>query len=122
MMDEPTVILIVARPGDLQAGLQLLLANLHDVETLVAADEKSALGAVERHSPALMILDGDIPAANPTTLIRQVKTTRPATRCLVISNGCSERQLAMDSGADAAFIKGYPASEILAEAAELLAR
>ena len=115
------VILIIAAPGDLQAGLQLLLTRLRDVEILAVADEKSALGTAERHSPSLVILDSDISGEQSPLLVRQIKNYQPDIRCLVLLNDAEERQEALSGGADAVIIKGYPAARLAAVVEELLA-
>ena len=115
------VILIVATPGNLQAGLQALLTKLPDVETLVATDERSTLRAVERHNPALVILDYEVSGDDYRAMVRQIKGQRPTIRCLVLVDQVEEREDALENGADAVLIKGYPALKLIAVVEELMA-
>ena len=116
-MDEKTVstpvILIVAAPGDLQAGLQVLLAKLPDVEILAASGESAALNAMVRHRPSLLILDVDVAGSQSPALLNQIKGRWPNIRCLVLLNQAGEQQAALSGGADAALIKGFPAARLV---------
>lgn len=116
-MDEKTVstpvILIVAEPGDLQAGLQVLLAKLPDVEILAASGESAALNAMNRHRPSLLILDVDVAGSQSPALLNQIKGRWSDIRCLVLLNQVGEQQAALSGGADAALIKGFPAARLV---------
>ena len=115
------MILIIAAPGSLQEGLQLLLTKLPHVEVLVAADEMAAFGAVLRHRPSLLIVDGDDFVGEIDELIRRIESRRPDTRCLVLSNQFHQRKESHDSGAVMVINKGYPAPKLLALVNEQLA-
>jgi DNA-binding response OmpR family regulator len=112
-MESSQVILIIAAPGNLQAGLQVLLGQLAGVEILVVADGKSALGAVKRHSPSLVILDSDIDDHMRQMVFGQIKSQHPGICCLSLVNHVDERDEVLISGADAAIVKGYPAARLL---------
>ena len=129
--ERPQSILIVAPPGDLQAGLQVLLAQAPAARTpaagtpasevLAVASAHAALAAVARHRPSLVILDGDIPHRASPTLLQQIKERWPALLCLVLSNCPEECQAALDNGADAALVKGFPAARLMVVVKQLLA-
>jgi DNA-binding NarL/FixJ family response regulator len=116
----PKSILIVAPPGDLQAGLQILMAKLPAVETLTVADAQAALAAVARHQPTLMILDSDILCDEPLLPVRRIKEAWPSVLCLVLSSHPKERRQALINGADAALVKGFPAARLAAAVEQLL--
>ena len=85
-MSAKLVVLIVSPPGDLQIGLQALLTANLDVDVLVVGKDSSALKVIERHKPALVILDQDIRGNIATTLIPQIKTSWPEILCIVLVN------------------------------------
>jgi DNA-binding NarL/FixJ family response regulator len=114
------LVLIVAAPGDLQAGLQILLAKLPQVETLVVADERSALGTVARQKPTLVIVDCDVPHRRCPELLHHLKGSSPDLRCLALFNQVDELADATGYGADLSLMKGVPAKKLLAAVESLL--
>ena len=114
------MILIVAPPGGLQIGLQALLAVLHDVDVLVAAEGSLALDVVERHSPSLVILDDDLPGDAALLASNRIKARWPDIRCLVLVDDEQQRQRLEQSSADLLLVKGYPAAKLIAAVEGLL--
>jgi DNA-binding NarL/FixJ family response regulator len=121
LMNPSKLVLIVAAPGNLQAGLQILLAKLPEVETLVVADRRSALGTIARQKPALVIVDCDASKRHCPELLRQIRGGSPDLRCLALLNQVGELAEATEAGADVALIKGFPAKKLLATVKRLLA-
>jgi two-component system chemotaxis response regulator CheY len=121
-MTAKQMVLIVAPPGDLQLGLQALLAVLHDVEVLVAAEGPLALEVIERHAPWLVILDDDLPGGAALLSASRIKARWPDIRCLVLVSDEEQRQRVGETGADLALIKGYPAAKLIAAIEGLLSR
>jgi DNA-binding NarL/FixJ family response regulator len=119
--ERPRVILIVAPPGDIQAGLQLLAARVPSSEVLAVADALAALAAIARHRPSLVIVDGDILRLADPGLVPRIKARWPSILCLVLSNCPEERQAALAGGADAALVKGFPAARLVTAVNQLLA-
>jgi DNA-binding response OmpR family regulator len=114
------VILIVAPPGDLQIGLQALLTIRLEVDVLVTGEGSSALKVIERHNPALVILDHDLPRNTAPMIIQRIKSSWPDTRCIVLVNDDEGRQKVLGTGADLIVIKGLPGVELVAEIRKLL--
>jgi two-component system chemotaxis response regulator CheY len=114
------MILIVAPPGNLQLGLQALLAVLHDVEVLVAAKGPLALEVIERHAPSLVILDDDLSGDAALLSANQIKARWPEIRCLVLVSDEQQRQRVGETSADLVLIKGYPAAKLIAAIEGLL--
>lgn len=116
---KPTI-LILATPGDLQTSLQMLLSLLSDVAVLVTAESSSALQAIERYAPALVIMDFALPEEDQPNGVNRIKARWPATPCLVLVNDEQQYQKAQASGADLVLVKGYPAAKLLATIEDLL--
>jgi DNA-binding NarL/FixJ family response regulator len=114
------MILIVAPPGNLQLGLQALLAVLRDVEVLVAAEGPLALEVIERHTPSLVILDDDLPGEATPLSANQIKARWPEVRCLVLADDEQQRQRLQETSADLVLVKGYPAAKLKAAIEGLL--
>jgi len=116
---KPTI-LILAMPGDLQTSLQILLSLLSDVAVLVTAESTSALQAIERYTPALVIMDFALPEEDQPNGVNRIKARWPTTPCLVLVNDEQQFQKAQDTGADLVLVKGYPAAKLLATIEDLL--
>jgi len=114
------VVLIVSPPGDLQIGLQALLSSHLDVDVLAVGDGYSVLKVIERQSPALVILDQDIPGDTISMLIHETKTSWPEIKCIVLVNDDQDRQNFVDAGADLIIVKGLSGAKIIAEIKRLL--
>jgi DNA-binding NarL/FixJ family response regulator len=119
-MNPSKMVLIVATPGDLQAGLQILLAQLPEVETLVVADERSALVTIARQKPTLVIVDCDVSQGRCPEIVRRLKECSPNFQCLALLNQVDELAGAAKYGADVALIKGIPAKSLLETVKALL--
>ena len=118
---KPTI-LILAMPGDLQTSLQMLLSLLSDVAVLVTAESSSALQAIERYAPALVIMDFALPEEDQPNGANRIKARWPTTPCLVLVNDEQQFQKAQNTGADLVLFKGYPAAKLLATIEDLLSQ
>ena len=119
-MSTKLLILIISPPGDLQIGLQALLTTHLDGDVLVIGEGSSALKVIERHKPALVILDQDIPGNTVAMLVHNVKTSWPEIICVVLVNNDQGRQEAIDAGGDLIVVKGMPGAKLIAEIRKLL--
>ncbi len=119
-MGTKPVILIVAPPGNLQIGLQALLTNRLEVDVLVTGEGSSALKVIERHNPALVILDHDIRRNSAPIIIQRIKSSWPDIRCLVLVNDDEGRQKVLGTGADLILIKGLTGTNLIGEIKKLL--
>jgi len=118
---KPTI-LILAMPGDLQTSLQVLLSLLSDVAVLVTAESSSALQAIERYAPVLVIMDFALPGEDLPMIVNFIKTCRPTIPCLVLVDDEQECQNAQCTDADLVLVKGYPAAKLLADIEGLLSQ
>ena len=93
--------------------------------TVVAelADGLSAAQAVEKHRPDLLILDLSIPRLHGIEVLRQVRTTSPDTKVIILSMHNDEPYVieALRGGAMAYVLKGSDGTEILRAVGEVLA-
>ena len=120
MNNTKPILLIVAPPSDLQIGLQALLTTRLEVDVLVTGEGSSALKVIERHNPALVILDHDLPRNNVPMIIQHIKSSWPDIRCIVMVNDDGERQKLLGTGADLILIKGLPGVKLVTEIEEFL--
>ena len=119
-MNTKLVVLIVSPPGDLQIGLQALLAVHLNVDVLVVGELSSAQKVVERQCPALIILDQDMPGKTTVTFVHNIKTNWPEIICTVLVNDDQSRQEIIKTGADLIVMKGLPGAKLVAEIKRLL--
>ena len=112
-----TQILVIAAPGQLQEGLQVLLATLPDTAVVLVADAGSALALVARLQPQLVLVAG---GDGESTLCSLRETYHQAHFLVLVENA---RQVApvRAAGADTVLVEGIPASRLLAHVRQLLA-
>jgi DNA-binding NarL/FixJ family response regulator len=113
ILNTKLMVLIVSPPGDLQIGLQALLTTHLDVDVLAVGDGSSALKVIERHNPAMVILDQDIRGSTVTTLIHHIKTIWPEIIRIVLVNDDQARPKIIDAGSDLIVIKGLPGAKLI---------
>jgi DNA-binding NarL/FixJ family response regulator len=122
ILKKKLVVLIASPPGDLQIGLQAILTVHMDVDLLVVGAGSSALKVIERHHPALVIIDQDIPTTSAWILVENIKTNWPELPCVVLVNDDQSRQAFIKTGADLIVIKGMPGAKLIAEIKKLVNR
>ncbi len=71
------------------------------------------------HSPALVLLDADLPGDEAWTVLPQIKAQWPQTRCIVLANNGQQSQMAHVHGADAVLAKGFTVTTLTAAIAKL---
>lgn len=93
--------------------------------TIVAelADGLSAAQAVEKHHPALLVLDLSLPRLHGIEVLRQVRSSSPSTKVIILSMHNDEPYVieALRGGAMAYVLKGSDSTEILRAIGEVLA-
>ena len=119
-MNSKLVVLIVSPPGDLQNGLQALLTTHLDVDLLAVGDGSSALKVIERHNPALVILDQDINENTVTSLTHHIKASWPEIICIVLVNDDQACPKIIDAGSDLIVIKGLPGAKLIEKIKQIL--
>jgi DNA-binding NarL/FixJ family response regulator len=120
MNNTKPLILIIAPPGNLQIGLQALLTTRLEVDVLVTGEESSAMKVIERHNPAMVILDQDLPGNAAPMIVQRIKSSWPDICCVVLVNDDGGRQEVLDQEADHIVIKGLPGAKLVTEIEEFL--
>ena len=103
--NDRTVVMIVNPPGELQIGLQALLTSHLDVDVLAVSKLSSALKAIDRQKPSLVILDQDISRKEIAAAAKKIKTAWPEILCLVLVNDERGREVLVDSSVDLVLVK-----------------
>ena len=119
-MNTKLLILIISPPGDLQIGLQALLTTHLDVDVLAVGEGSSAIKVIERHNPAMVILDNDLPKEAAVKIVQDIKSNWPEIICIVLVNDEQGRQSFLDMGTDLIAIKGLSGAKLIAEINRLL--
>jgi DNA-binding NarL/FixJ family response regulator len=113
--------LIVTDLGSLHNGLLALMTTMPQIEVVGEASSASAaLQMVAQHRPDLVLLDTDLPGSESCSLLKQIKSDWPATRCIALANDVSQQQDAEASGADFALIKGFQPAQLITAVDRLL--
>jgi DNA-binding NarL/FixJ family response regulator len=107
------LILIAAKPDRMRDSLYTLLKTMTGLDIVGPADDSSsALRMVSVYSPALVLLDTNMPGEDVFTVLKRIKADGSQSRCLVLVNNILQEQQVRSAGADAALIKGYSAAEL----------
>ena len=98
----------------------------HDGQCRVVAEAADGLQAaqlVEKHKPSILILDLNMPRVHGLEVLRQVKTSSPHTRVIVLSMHNDEPYVieALRAGAMAYLLKGSESQDISRALTEVLA-
>ena len=118
--NQKPIILIVSPPSDLQIGLQALLTTYLDVDVYVTSESSSALKALSRYLPDLVILDQDLPEISGNEIGREIKNYWPDMRMVVFVNNDEGKKIFSTLGVDQIITKGVPAQELIDEIKTLL--
>jgi DNA-binding NarL/FixJ family response regulator len=117
----PTLALIAVRQGSLQDSLVALMTTMHQVTSfLIAEDAASAMRTAAQHRPALVVLEMSLGVEETRTVLGEVKSRWPLTRCLALADCVEQKEEAESAGADAALIKGFTAAKLTATIEGLL--
>ncbi|MFN2291597.1 MAG: hypothetical protein ACK2UC_10440 [Anaerolineae bacterium] len=116
------VALLVARSGRIREAWRALLLSTCCIDTVhVAGDIMGAQRILDLHSPELILLDAELLGSEASRLIDMVRTSQPASRCIVLV--CSEKQAreVTSLGAAEVLIKGSPAAQLFETVERVLA-
>jgi DNA-binding NarL/FixJ family response regulator len=100
----------------LREGLRSKFTSSSDIEVVgEAASAKELMAKITSLKPSVLILDMKLPDANGVTLIRQIKTSLPNCKIVVLTMYDHVRYAvhALESGADGFVVKGAPFEELL---------
>ena len=115
------VLLVDDEPAILAAMVPLLQSRGYQVAS--ATSGHGALGAIERQTPDLVVLDLGLPDLDGTEVCRRIRE-RHATPIIVLSarHGERDKVTALDAGADDYVTKPFGAEELLARVRAALRR
>ena len=115
------ILVVDDEPSILAAVAPLLRAR--DYEVFTATSGQTALDAVDRHSPQLVILDLGLPDMDGAEVCRRISEGR-ATPIIVLSarNAEADKVAALDAGADDYVTKPFGPEELLARLRATLRR
>ena len=105
---------------DVRSALRLLLEQALSLDVAAEArDASTLLSHLESASPDLLLLDWELPGAEPTALVAQLHARLPNLLVLVLSGRPETRQAATVAGA-AGFIDKCEPAEVLVAAVRRL--
>jgi len=121
MEENRALILIVVRPGPLRDGVEALMATVSRAEIVGKAESaSSALSLVLRCHPDLLLLDAGLPGGESWNVLTHCRREQPGLRCIVFADDAEQVWESRAAGADAVFLKGVPAEEIVGTVEKLL--
>jgi DNA-binding NarL/FixJ family response regulator len=110
-MNSPLV-LIVSTSSSLRESLGDFLSAVAQPATLEAATPRSALEAIARRLPELIIIDAFNQPSDEVALVREIKSRWPQLRCLVLAKSPAQQLAAETSGADETLLWGLVRDQI----------
>lgn len=121
MVRDGALILIVARQGPLRDGVEALMATVSRIQIVGKVEAaSSALRVVFEHRPDLLLLDAGLPEDESWSVLRYCRIEHPELRCIVLADDAEQVQEARAAGADAVFLKGFPADRFVRTVERLL--
>lgn len=105
-------------------GLRGILENEGSCQVVAeASDGLSAAQLTEKHKPGILVLDLNMPRLHGIEVLRQVRTSSPGTRVIVLSMHSDEPYVieALRAGAMAYVLKGSESLEIVHALKEVMA-
>jgi DNA-binding NarL/FixJ family response regulator len=121
MVRDGALILIVARQGHLREGVEALMATVSRVQIVGKVEAaSSALRLVFERRPDLLLLDAGLPEDESWSVLRYCRIEHPKLRCIVLADDAEQVREARAAGADAVFLKGFPADKFVKTVERLL--
>ena len=107
--------LIVSTPGMQAGSLRAALDSLPAVQVIGSASGcLSALYMVRELTPALLVIDSNLPTVDVQTLLRQIQREGLRTRSLVLTTTSKQSRSARAAGADATFSRDASVEQLIA--------
>jgi two-component system, NarL family, response regulator DesR len=107
-------IVIADDHAHVRAALAALLSTAPGIEVAgIASYGAEAIALVERHRPAVLVADVEMPDMSGFDLLRLVSSRFPAIRVIAISMYAGYRERALDAGAHAFHVKTDPPEQLL---------
>jgi DNA-binding NarL/FixJ family response regulator len=117
---ENSVALIAAGQGNLRDALRAMLHSMPGVSVTEVDDTDSAISALGRIQPQIVVIDSALPRNHSMELIKALQGQRPRVRCAILVDTVGQQAAAMRAGADRAPLKGEPAPRLFAQVEQLL--
>lgn len=119
--EDEALILIVAKPGRIRNSLQALLQIMPRLKVAgIASHSFMAMQLLTQYSPALVMLDVDLPDNQAWVLLQQIRQKQQQTPCLLFVNSIEQQRAARAAGAKAALLKGFEVLELFSAIEKLL--
>jgi DNA-binding NarL/FixJ family response regulator len=121
MEENRALVLIVVRPGPLRDGVEALIATASRIEIVGKVESaSSALRLVLSCRPDLVLLDAGLAGGEISTVLTRCRRAHPGLRSVVFADDAEQVREGRAAGADAVFLKGFPAEEIVGTVERLL--
>lgn len=121
MVENRALTLIVAKPGPLRDAIEALLASVERVEVVgKTARVSTALRIAALHPLDLLLLEAGLPTSANRQLFQMCRRERPSLRSIVLADDGEQVREARSFGADAVFLKGFPADRFVRTVERLL--
>lgn len=117
----PHCAVIVAKPGAMRDAWRALLTALpriRDIEQV--EDAVTALKAIARLRPALVVADANVLKGETDTLLRQIQALSPETQCVAFTETVEQKSALEKTVAGTVMLHGAPAAEVAAAIERLL--
>jgi DNA-binding NarL/FixJ family response regulator len=115
-----SIALIAAGQGDLRDALCAMLHSMPGVSVVEVDDTVSAIAALAREHPNVVVIDSALPGNHSMELIQAIQLARPRIRCAILVDNVWQQAAAMRAGADRAPLKGEPAARLFSQVEQLL--
>jgi DNA-binding NarL/FixJ family response regulator len=121
MGENRALVLIVVRPGPLRDGVEALMTTVSRIEIVGKVESaSSALRLVLSCRPDLVLLDAGLPGDEGWNVLAHCRREHPGLRCILFADDTEQVREGRAAGADAVFLKGFPAEEIVGTVERLL--
>jgi len=121
MTEKKPRILIVVRPGPLREGVEALLTSVPQIEIVDKLECTSrAVQIAKEQTINILLLEAGLPMNGASRLVAFCRRERPGVRCLVLADTMDQAREARAFGADAVFLKGFPADRFVMTVERLL--
>ena len=121
MENQPTMALIVARPGPLRSSLISLASALPQIDIVAESrDMPSLLRMGAQLQPNLVLMETNLPGGHVHEALRYIHREWAATKTVVLVDDAAQQQEAELAGADVVLFKGFRAANLMEIIEELL--
>ncbi len=115
--------LIITEPGSLHNGLFALLTSIPQLSVMYeSTNEIQVLGIMSEFKPDLVLINAMATNQEDWSLLKKLKAGWPETPCIVLTEDFIQQTQATLMGADAVFVRGFPAAKLSNVIEDLLFR